>query len=141
VADNFAQNTSNITKFSTALYEELVKQTKKLTAKMKSQEAKRNYNRFFIRTAKEEVDLTSNETIEERDARSIFVQQIHHKVHARDLHEFFSSVGNVHEVSVMCDEFGKRSKGLAYIEFGDVESVPLALGLSGEDNNRYKMRS
>lgn len=30
------------------------------------------------------------------------------------------------------DNKTRRSKGIAYVEFGDSESVPLALGLTGQ---------
>ena len=36
---------------------DLEKETRKLAAKLKSQEAKRNYNKFYIRTAPVEIDL------------------------------------------------------------------------------------
>lgn len=111
---------------------DLERETRKLAAKLKSQEAKRNYNKFYIRTAPVEVDLMSNETLEERDARTVFILQIHYKVHARDLHEFFSAVGNVVEVKILTDEFGRKSRCMAYVEFADVESVPLAFGLAGQ---------
>ena len=33
---------------------------------------------------------------------------------------------------IITDNKTRRSKGIAYIEFGDPDSVPLALGLSGQ---------
>lgn len=112
--------------------EQLERETRKIAMKNKSLEAKKNYNRFYIRTAPVEIDLMSNETMEERDARTVFIMQIHYKVHARDLHEFFSAVGDVIEVKIMTDDYGKKTKCMGYVEFAEVESVPLAFGLSGQ---------
>ena len=36
------------------------------------------------------------------------------------------------DVRIITDNKTRRSKGLAYIEFEEVDSVPLALGLSGQ---------
>lgn len=69
---------------------------------------------------------------EERDARTIFCMQLSQRVRARDLEEFFSSVGKVKDVRLITCNKTKRFKGIAYIEFKDPESVALALGLSGQ---------
>ncbi|XP_018326850.1 RNA-binding protein 39 [Agrilus planipennis] len=69
---------------------------------------------------------------EERDARTVFVMQLSQRVRARDLEEFFSSVGKVRDVRLITCNKTRRFKGIAYIEFKDPESVALALGLSGQ---------
>lgn len=69
---------------------------------------------------------------EERDARTVFCMQLSQRVRARDLEEFFSSVGKVRDVRLISCNKTKRFKGIAYIEFRDPESVALALGLSGQ---------
>ena len=38
----------------------------------------------------------------------------------------------VRDVRIITDNKTRRSKGIAYIEFKDTESVPLALGLTGQ---------
>jgi RNA-binding protein 39 len=58
--------------------------------------------------------------------------QLSQRVRARDLEEFFSSVGKVRDVRLITCNKTKRFKGIAYIEFRDPESVALALGLSGQ---------
>ena len=51
---------------------------------------------------------------------------------ARDIEEFFSSVGKIRDTKlIMCNKT-RRFKGIAYVEFKDMESVPLALGLNGQ---------
>lgn len=58
--------------------------------------------------------------------------QLSQRIRARDLEEFFSSVGKVRDVRLITCNKTKRFKGIAYIEFKDPESVPLAMGLSGQ---------
>lgn len=67
----------------------------------------------------EEIDL------EERDSRTIFCMQLSQRIRARDLEEFFSSVGKVRDVRLITCNKTKRFKGIAYIEFKSAESVPL----------------
>lgn len=62
---------------------------------------------------------------EERDARTVFCMQLSQRIRARDLEEFFSSVGKVRDVRLITCNKTKRFKGIAYIEFKDPESVPL----------------
>ncbi|XP_014288666.1 RNA-binding protein 39 isoform X2 [Halyomorpha halys] len=69
---------------------------------------------------------------EERDARTVFCMQLSQRVRARDLEEFFSSVGKVRDVRLITCNKTRRFKGIAYIEFKDPDSVPLALGLTGQ---------
>lgn len=58
--------------------------------------------------------------------------QLSQRVRARDIEEFFSSVGKIRDTKlIMCNKT-RRFKGIAYVEFKDIESVPLALGLNGQ---------
>ena len=68
----------------------------------------------------------------DRDARTVFCMQLAQRIKSRDLEEFFSSVGKVREVRLIQDKHSGRSKGIAYVEFKELESIPLALGLSGQ---------
>lgn len=68
---------------------------------------------------------------EERDKRTVFCMQLHTRLRARDLEEFFSQVGRVRDVRIISDRNSRRCKGIAYIEFFEEESVPAALKLSG----------
>ena len=58
--------------------------------------------------------------------------QLSQRVRARDVEDFFSSVGKVRDVKLIVCNKTRRFKGISYVEFKDLESVPLALGLSGE---------
>lgn len=58
--------------------------------------------------------------------------QLAQRIKARDLEEFFSSVGKVRDVRLITCNKTKRFKGIAYVEFKDPDSVSLALGLSGQ---------
>lgn len=62
---------------------------------------------------------------EERDARTVFCMQLSQRIRARDLQEFFSSVGKVRDVRMIVCNKTRRFKGIAYIEFKDPESVAL----------------
>ncbi|XP_043209254.1 RNA-binding protein 39-like isoform X1 [Amphibalanus amphitrite] len=71
-------------------------------------------------------------TPEERDARTVLCMQVSQRLKTKDVEEFFSSVGKVTDVRmIMCNKT-RRFKGIVYVEFKDVESVPLALGLTGQ---------
>ncbi|XP_030639407.1 RNA-binding protein 39b isoform X2 [Chanos chanos] len=69
---------------------------------------------------------------EERDARTVFCMQLAARIRPRDLEDFFSAVGKVRDVRMISDRNSRRSKGIAYVEFVDVNSVPLAIGLTGQ---------
>jgi len=58
--------------------------------------------------------------------------QLSQRCRARDVEEFFSSVGKVRDVKLIVCNKTRRFKGIAYVEFKDMESVPLAMGLSGQ---------
>ena len=64
-------------------------------------------------------------TPEERDARTIFVMQLSQRCRARDIDEFFSSVGKIRDVRLILCNKTRRFKGIAYVEFKDIESVAL----------------
>lgn len=51
--------------------------------------------------------------------------QLSQRIRAKDLEEFFSSVGKVRDVRLITCNKTRRFKGIAYIEFKDAESVPL----------------
>uniref|UniRef100_UPI003590120C RNA-binding protein 39 n=1 Tax=Myxine glutinosa TaxID=7769 RepID=UPI003590120C len=69
---------------------------------------------------------------EERDARTVFCMQLAARIRPRDLEEFFSAVGQVRDVKMISDRNSRRSKGIAYVEFVEICSVPLAIGLTGQ---------
>ncbi|KAM4808504.1 putative RNA-binding protein 23 [Rhinophrynus dorsalis] len=71
-------------------------------------------------------------TPEERDARTVFCMQLAARIRSRDLEDFFSAVGKVRDVRIISDRNSRRSKGIAYVEFCDIQSVPLAIGLTGQ---------
>lgn len=68
---------------------------------------------------------------ETRDARTVLVMQLAQRVGPGELKEFFSKVGKVLDVRMIVDNKTRRSKGVAYVEFHDIDSVQLATALSG----------
>lgn len=71
-------------------------------------------------------------SVEDRDQRTVLCVQLSASVRQRDLEEFFSSIGKVREVRLIMDNKTRKHKGIAYIEFFDMTSVPLALALNGQ---------
>ena len=52
---------------------------------------------------------------------------------SRDLKEFFElAVGKVRDVKMIVDRSNRRSKGIAYVEFYDLESVAKAQAMTGQ---------
>ncbi|KAK7343338.1 hypothetical protein VNO77_11998 [Canavalia gladiata] len=81
---------------------------------------------------KKEEATTEPEVDPERDQRTVFAYQISLKADERDVYEFFSRAGKVRDVRLIMDRNSRRSKGVGYIEFYDVMSVPMAIALSGQ---------
>ncbi|CAB3406227.1 unnamed protein product [Caenorhabditis bovis] len=77
-------------------------------------------------------DANLDLTAEERDQRTILIMQMARDTRPRDLEEFFSAVGSVRDVRIITDSRTGRSKGIAYVEFWDEDSVALALALNGQ---------
>lgn len=51
--------------------------------------------------------------------------QLAARVGPKELEEFFQQVGQVREVKMISDRNSRRSKGIAYVEFHDENSVPV----------------
>ncbi len=88
----------------------------------------------------------------ERDARTVFANQIPPKASDKELQDFFEKAGPVRELSVIRDKNTGRSKGIAYVEYeflffyffflclyfaltnenSDKASVQVALAMSGQ---------
>lgn len=71
-------------------------------------------------------------TEDERDRRTVFVQQLAARLRTRELKEFFEKVGPVSEAQIVKDRVSNRSKGVGYVEFKNEESVTAALQLTGQ---------
>ncbi|PHH53848.1 RNA-binding protein rsd1 [Ceratocystis fimbriata CBS 114723] len=77
-------------------------------------------------------DSTPKNTEDERDRRTVFVQQLAARLRTRELKEFFEKVGGVMEAQIVKDRISQRSKGVGYVEFRQEESVAKALQLTGQ---------
>ncbi|KAI2632302.1 splicing factor, CC1-like protein [Hypoxylon sp. NC1633] len=71
-------------------------------------------------------------TDDERDRRTIFVQQLAARLRTKELKDFFEKVGPVNEAQIVKDRISGRSKGVGYVEFKNEESVTAALQLTGQ---------
>jgi RNA-binding protein 39 len=76
------------------------------------------------RRKKEIDDLT-------KDQRTVFVSQLVIKTTEKQVEEYFSLVGKVNGVIMIRDKNTGRHKGFAYVEMGELESVPNCLALNG----------
>ncbi|KAF2277278.1 splicing factor, CC1-like protein [Westerdykella ornata] len=68
----------------------------------------------------------------DQDKRTVFVQQISQRAETRHLRAFFEAVGEVIDAQIVKDRVTGRSKGVGYVEFKDIDSVPKALELTGQ---------
>ncbi|XVF61806.1 hypothetical protein PTKIN_Ptkin08bG0160400 [Pterospermum kingtungense] len=84
------------------------------------------------RRFKDKKEAAEPEADPERDQRTVFAYQMPLKATERDVYEFFSKAGKVRDVRLIMDRNSRRSKGVGYIEFYDVMSVPMAIALSGQ---------
>ncbi|KAF2663747.1 splicing factor, CC1-like protein [Microthyrium microscopicum] len=69
---------------------------------------------------------------DERDRRTVFVQQLAARLRTKELIGFFEKVGPVKEAQIVKDRVSGRSKGVGYVEFRNEESVSLAIQLTGQ---------
>ncbi|XP_027366739.1 RNA-binding protein 39 [Abrus precatorius] len=92
----------------------------------------RERDRESRRPKEKKEETTEPEVDPERDQRTVFAYQISLKADERDAYEFFSRAGKVRDVRLIMDRNSRRSKGVGYIEFYDVMSVPMAIALSGQ---------
>ncbi|KAK0125306.1 hypothetical protein ONS95_000666 [Cadophora gregata] len=90
----------------------------------------RNEGRRASRSPKRE--STPPLTEDERDRRTVFVQQLAARLRTKELIAFFEKVGPVKEAQIVKDRVSGRSKGVGYVEFKNEESVPAAIQLTGQ---------
>ncbi|KAL3514980.1 hypothetical protein ACH5RR_021882 [Cinchona calisaya] len=92
----------------------------------------RERDRESRRSKEKKEEAAEPEADPERDQRTVFAYQISLKANERDIYEFFSRAGKVRDVRLIMDRISRRSKGVGYVEFYDVMSVPMAIALSGQ---------
>lgn len=71
-------------------------------------------------------------TEEERDQRTVFVQQLAQRLRTKELIKFFEKAGPVRDAQIVKDKISGRSKGVGYVEFRSPESIPAALQMTGQ---------
>lgn len=77
--------------------------------------------------------VTPELTEEQHEMRSVFVAQLAARVDDRALRAFFEMrCGKVREAKVIVDRVSRRSKGVGYVEFAEIESVAKAISLTGQ---------
>ncbi|XP_057737886.1 uncharacterized protein LOC130955111 [Arachis stenosperma] len=98
----------------------------------RERERERDFDSRDGRRQREKKEAAEPEADPERDQRTVFAYQMPLKATERDVYEFFSKAGKVRDVRLIMDRNSRRSKGVGYIEFYDVMSVPMAIALSGQ---------
>ncbi|KAJ3185645.1 RNA-binding protein 39 [Geranomyces variabilis] len=68
----------------------------------------------------------------ERDKRTVFVMQLAARLKQEELFDFFAPAGKVRDARIIADRNSRRSKGVGYVEFYEVESVAKAIAMTGE---------
>ncbi|KAK9319102.1 hypothetical protein V1517DRAFT_333657 [Lipomyces orientalis] len=71
-------------------------------------------------------------TEDERDQRTIFVQQLAARLRTKELIAFFEQAGPVRDAQIVKDRISGRSKGVGYVEFRKIESVQKAINMTGQ---------
>ncbi|GMJ03980.1 hypothetical protein like AT5G09880 [Hibiscus trionum] len=102
------------------------------SSRLRRHESERDIDIRDSRRFKDKKDAVEPEADPERDQRTVFAYQMPLKATERDVYEFFSKAGKVRDVRLIMDRNSRRSKGVGYIEFYDVMSVPMAIALSGQ---------
>lgn len=99
--------------------------------KNRSRERSRDRYRRSGEGRSEERSPSKELTTEEKDARTVFCMQLSIRLRPIDLKEFFGKLGKIRDVRLIMDNRARRSKGIAYIEFQELDSVPKAMALNG----------
>ncbi|GJN90218.1 hypothetical protein Rhopal_003217-T1 [Rhodotorula paludigena] len=88
--------------------------------------------RYDDRRSRCEPEYDDRLSEEQREMRSVFVSQLAARVTDRELGIFFENyAGKVRDARVIVDRISRRSKGVGYVEFVELETVQKALTLSG----------
>ncbi|XP_021713961.1 RNA-binding protein 39-like [Chenopodium quinoa] len=95
-------------------------------------EREREAREIESRRLKDKKEVVEPEVDPERDQRTVFAYQMPLKATEKDVYEFFSKAGKVRDVRLIMDRNSRRSKGVGYVEFFDVMSVPMAIAMSGQ---------
>lgn len=72
------------------------------------------------------VPVDSNEQEKGRneiDSRSVFLENVHYETTAEELADIFGDCGKIVRVTILKDKMTNKPRGLAYIEFEDIEST------------------
>lgn len=88
-------------------------------------------------SSKSQPSSMSLEEKQEIDTRSIYVGNVDYSATADDLKRHFHGCGSVNRVTILQDKYTGMPKGFAYVEFGEKDSVQIAIAL---DESSFKGR-
>eukprot|EP00842_Homolaphlyctis_polyrhiza_P001059 jgi/Hompol1/1954/HPOL_005794-RA len=69
---------------------------------------------------------------QERDRRTVFCMQLAARLRNSQLSDFFEPCGRIREAKIVVDKNTGRSKGVAYVEFYEEESVAKAIAMTNQ---------
>jgi RNA-binding protein 39 len=95
---------------------------------------------YFAQQRRPRSSTREERLLVDADQRTVLCMQLSQRVSQRDLETFFGAIGKVREVRLIVDNKTRRHKGVAYIEFREPESVPLALALHGQKLGGYPIQ-
>nr|XP_045581097.1 polyadenylate-binding protein 2-like [Procambarus clarkii] len=76
------------------------------------------------------IQMSAKEKIEV-DGRSIYVGNVDYGATAEELAQHFHGCGPVKKVTILSNKYTGHPKGFAYMEFGEIDSVEVAMSLDG----------
>ena len=71
---------------------------------------------------------------------SVFVSNLPFDITEEELHTFFKECGEIKAIRVVHDKFSGLSKGAAFVEFADKNSIAKAIELNGQKLKEREIR-
>lgn len=99
----------------------------------RSYRRRRSHSREMRAKAIKEISAEDELAQLDRTMRTVQVFNLNLNADERDLFEFFSKAGSLVDIKIIKDRRSGRSKGFAYVEFGNKDGVLGAMALSGQE--------
>lgn len=120
-------------KAAEAIEREKERELEKQREKERETASRRNSDKDGSTRSKAQSTSSVHLTEAQRDRRTVFAQQLSVRCTDRDLADFFSeNKCPVRNARIVYDKYTRKSKGVAYVEFYEEETVKEALKLSGK---------
>ncbi|MES1916194.1 MAG: hypothetical protein MHM6MM_008038, partial [Cercozoa sp. M6MM] len=67
----------------------------------------------------------------QRQSLTVFISNFSPKLNEKQVFKFFSQAGKVRDVHILRDHATNKSRSLGYVEFHDIDAVPVAIAFTG----------